>query len=75
VLTCNGVKPQVSKIEALMKLAVPKTVKQVRSFIGMINYYNDLIPHRSELLTPLTTLTKKMLISNGMTNVQKVSNN
>jgi Reverse transcriptase (RNA-dependent DNA polymerase) len=59
VLTRNGVKPQISKVEVLMKLAIPKTVKQVRSFIGMINYYKDHIPHRSELVAPLSALKKK----------------
>jgi hypothetical protein len=59
VLTRHGVKPQVKKVEAIVKIATPKTVKQVHSFNGMINYYKDHIPHRSDLLTPLTTLTKK----------------
>jgi hypothetical protein len=45
LLTRNGVKPQVNKVKAVMRLAQPKTVKQVRSFIGMINYYKDHIPH------------------------------
>jgi transposase InsO family protein len=59
VLTRQGVKPQVKKVQAVLKIEPPKTVKQVRSFIGMINYYKDHIPKRSELLSPLTTLTKK----------------
>jgi hypothetical protein len=59
VLTRQGVKPQVKKVEAIVKMATLKTVKQVRSFIGMINYYKDHIPCRSDLLTPLTALTKK----------------
>jgi hypothetical protein len=59
VLTQQGVKPQVKKVEAIVKIATPKSVKQIHSFIGMINYYKDHIPHRSNLLTPLTTLTKK----------------
>jgi hypothetical protein len=59
VLTRQGVKPQVKKVEAIVKIATPKTVKQVRSFIGMINYYKDHIPRHSDLLTPLTALTKK----------------
>jgi hypothetical protein len=59
VLTWQGVKPQVKKVEAIVKIATPKTVKQVRSFIGMINYYKDHIPCCSDLLTPLTALTKK----------------
>jgi hypothetical protein len=59
VLTRQGVKPQVKKVEGIVKIATPKTVKQVRSSIGMINYYKDHIPRRSDLFTPLTTLTKK----------------
>jgi hypothetical protein len=55
VLTRQGVKPQVKKVKAIVKIATPKTVKQVRSFIGMINYYKDHIPHRSDLLTPHLT--------------------
>jgi hypothetical protein len=59
VLTQQGVKPQVKKVKAIVKIATPKTVKQVCSFIGMINYYKDHIPRHSDLLTPLTALTKK----------------
>jgi hypothetical protein len=59
VLTQQGVKPQVKKVKAVVKIATLKTVKQVHSFIGMINYYKDHIPCCSNLLTPLTTLTKK----------------
>jgi hypothetical protein len=49
----------VKKVEAIVKIATPKTVKQVCSFISMINYYKDHIPCCSDLLTPLTALTKK----------------
>jgi hypothetical protein len=48
------------KSKQLSRSLHPKqSLKQVCSFIGMINYYKDHIPHRSDLLTPLTTLTKK----------------
>ena len=42
-----------------MKILPPTNVKQVQSFVGMINDYKDHIPHCSELLSPLTDLTKK----------------
>jgi hypothetical protein len=70
VLTQQGVKPQVKKVEAIVKIATPKTVKQVCSFIGMINYYKDHIPHHSNLLTPLTALTKKGAQFSWMDNCQ-----
>ncbi len=47
------------KVEAIKNIAPPKTRKQVRSFIGMINYYRDMWPKRSHLLAPLTILTSK----------------
>ena len=47
------------KVEAIEALTVPKTCKQLRQFIGMINFYRDMWQKRSELLAPLTALTSK----------------
>ena len=47
------------KFEAIQALAVPKTHKQLRQFISMINLYRDMCQKRSELLAPLTALTSK----------------
>ena len=46
-------------MEAIHNIQVPKTRKQLRRFIGMINYYRDMWPRRSDLLAPLTKLTSK----------------
>ena len=40
-----------------MKIDAPKTRKQLRRFIGMVNYYRDMWPKRSEILAPLTAFT------------------
>ena len=56
-LTPKGIRPMANKVEAIKNLQSPKTVKQVRSFLGMINYYKDMWQHRSHLLAPLTSLT------------------
>ena len=45
------------KIEAIQKLKTPTCVRQLRRFIGMINYYRDIWPQRSHILAPLTALT------------------
>ena len=55
-VTCDGVMPIPKKVEAIQALAVPKTRKQLRQFIGMINFYHDMWQKRSELLAPLTSL-------------------
>ncbi len=47
-ITHGGIKPLSKKVEAMHNLAVPKTQKQVRAFIGMVNYYRDMWARRSE---------------------------
>ena len=58
-ITRHNVRPQAKKVEAIHNIQVPKTRKQLRRFIGMINYYRDMWPRRSDLLAPLTKLTSK----------------
>jgi len=61
-LTREGVKPQIKKVEAIRKLKAPKNKKELRRFIGMVNYYRLMWRKRSDILTPLTTLTKKSAV-------------
>ena len=56
-ITQNGVKPLSKKVEAIVNLAPPTTRKQVRRFIGLVNYYRDMWVKRSDILAPLTALT------------------
>jgi hypothetical protein len=51
--------PVPKKVEAIQHIAPPTTRKQVQSFIGLINYYQDMWPRRSEILATLTHLTSK----------------
>ena len=46
-----------NKVKAIHDIATPKTRRQLRSFIGLINYYRDMWVHRSDLLAPLSKLT------------------
>ena len=57
-LTPTGVKPLRKKIEGIMALDEPKTLKQLRGFIGMVNFYRDFWKNRAHLMAPLTSLTK-----------------
>ena len=56
-LTREGIKPTRKKVEAILNLLPPKNNRQLRRFIGLVNYYRDLWPRRSEILAPLTSLT------------------
>ena len=58
-ITREGIMPLPDKVEAIKNIAVPQTKKQLRSFIGLINYYRDMWKHRSDILTPLSSMTSK----------------
>ena len=38
-LTPAGVMPQAKKVKAIMQMATPRTKRQLRRFIGLVNYY------------------------------------
>ena len=57
LITRNGIKPQPKKVEAIHNMASPKTRKQLRSFLGLVNYYRDIVIRRSDTSAPLTKLT------------------
>ena len=56
-ITREGIKPLPKKVEAIHKIAEPKNRKELRSFIGVVNYYRDMWIRRSHILAPLAALT------------------
>ena len=58
-ITRQGVQPLPKKVMAMLNVQAPTNKKQLRSFIGMVNYYRDMWMRRSDLLAPLTKLTSK----------------
>ncbi len=56
-LTPIGLKPRKKKIDAVLKMEAPKTLKELRGFIGMVNYYRDMWPHGAHILTQLMLQT------------------
>jgi Reverse transcriptase (RNA-dependent DNA polymerase) len=56
-ITRDGIKPLPDKVKAILAIDTPKNRKELRSFIGIINYYRDMWVKRSYVLAPLATLT------------------
>jgi hypothetical protein len=56
VLSKDGIKPQQKKVQAILALTPPQNIKQLRRFLGMVQYYRDIWARRSEILAPLTNL-------------------
>ena len=55
----SGIKPLTEKIETIKNYPVPKTVKNVRGFLGLVGYYRKFIKKFAKLAGPLFDLTKK----------------
>jgi hypothetical protein len=54
-LTPRGLKPWHKKIDAILLMDRPKTQKELRKFIGMVNYYQHMWPiSRAHILKPLS---------------------
>ena len=55
----KGVQPDPKKVKVIQALSSPRTVREIRSFIGMAGYYRRFIPKFSHVAEPLIALTKK----------------
>ena len=42
ILMRTGIKPQPKKVEAILPFSPPKQVKDLRKFLGMVQYYSNL---------------------------------
>ena len=58
-ITREGIQPLPKKVEAILRIAEPKNKKELRGFIGIVNYYRDMWIRRSHILAPLARLTSK----------------
>ena len=59
VISEEGVSCDPTKIEALKEIKTPKTVKQVRAFIGTVGYYKRFVKDFAKICRPLHNLTRK----------------
>ena len=56
----NGcIKPDKDKVSAIQKLSPPRSVKEVRQFLGLVGWYRRFLKNFASLTSPLTDLTKK----------------
>lgn len=59
IISEYGIQPDPKNIEALEKIEEPRTIKQVQSFLGAVNFYTSFIPDLANLAEPLRALTRK----------------
>ncbi|KAL5503444.1 hypothetical protein EMCRGX_G010396 [Ephydatia muelleri] len=55
----QGKVPTQEKLQAIVDAPAPKDVSQLKSFLGLVNYYSKFLPHLANTLAPLYALLKK----------------
>ena len=58
-ISADGLRPTKSKVRAISDAPAPQDVSQLRSFLGLVNYYGKFLPHLSHTLAPLYRLLEK----------------
>ena len=59
VVSASGVLVDSEKVKAVMSWERPKSVFEIRSFLGLAGYYRRFIENFSRLAAPMARLTRK----------------
>lgn len=59
VVTTEGIKPNPAKIHVIKEFPIPKSQKEIKSFLGLLGYYRKFIKDFAKLTKPLTQCLKK----------------
>ena len=59
IIDAKGLHPTKAKVLAVQNAPVPQDNTQLKSFLGLINYYRKFLPDLSSLLAPLNRLLQK----------------
>lgn len=59
IVVAQGMRPSSQRIEAMMRMPAPKSLKELEPFFGMVQYYGKCVPNLSTIAAPLNALRKK----------------
>jgi hypothetical protein len=59
IVSHECVKVDPNNINVMMEWTIPKTLKNIKGFLGLTGYYRKFVRHYGRIVAPLTTLTKK----------------
>nr|KYP39702.1 Retrovirus-related Pol polyprotein from transposon 17.6 [Cajanus cajan] len=59
VISAEGIAVDPAKVESVLQWERPRTVTDIRSFVGLAGYYRRFIEGFSRIVAPLTQLTRK----------------
>ena len=59
LVSADGIRIDPERVKAIMKISLPRSKKDVQSFIGKINFLRWFIPNFVETIKQITTMLKK----------------
>ena len=59
IVSGEGIRANPAKTKAISELPQPRNLKELRSFLGMANYYRQFLQNYAKIAEPLVRLTKK----------------
>ena len=62
IVRAVGVSPDPEKIEAIVNLPAPKNIREIRSFLGMVNQLLKFTEHLADKTKPLRDLLSKNVL-------------
>ena len=66
IVSANGISPDPEKVEAIVNLPAPKNIREVRSFLRMVNHLSKFIEHLADKTKPLRDLLAKKMLGLGV---------
>ena len=61
-ITAHGILPTQEKVRAIDEAPRPKDTSELKSFLGLVNFYGKFLPNLSTILSPLNTLLQKGVV-------------
>ena len=59
IVSGQGITPLLEKLSSIKRMLPPKTLKEVKQFLGFVGYYRKFVTRFSDIARPLNALTRK----------------
>ena len=59
IISEHGISIDLERVQAIQKISYPASLKEVRSFMGKINFVHKFISRFAKVVKPITAMMKK----------------
>ena len=74
IVSSKGIQPTQEKVRAIQDAPAPTNIHQLKSFLGLINFYAKFLPNLSTVLAPLYVIaTEKSPLDMGPIATESIS--